>query len=164
VSSVLRKLGDVHYYGPRLQSVRVKKNSRNDVTYLVYSSGKIVVTGSEDVERAFDNVERIIRLLESYVRVSSDKVHVVVENIVAADELGFQVQLNNLRERLEQKMRNVLYEPDMFPGLIYKLGFGRPSVLIFSTGRFIVTGSKTEDEALRTCEEIKREIAELIEN
>ena len=65
-----------------------------------------------------------------------------IENIVASANLGLELDLY----AIAQKVRDVEYEPEQFPGAILKLKNPRASLLLFKNGKIICTGSKSEAE------------------
>jgi transcription initiation factor TFIID TATA-box-binding protein len=48
----------------------------------------------------------------------------------------------------------VIYEPEQFPGLIYKSSIG-PTCLVFSSGKIIIVGSKSEEQIEETIQDLK---------
>jgi transcription initiation factor TFIID TATA-box-binding protein len=68
---------------------------------------------------------------------------VVIENVVASTSLNQRLDL----ESISKAFPNVEYRPEHFPGLIYKLRKPRTSTLIFSSGKMICTGAKSEIQA-----------------
>ena len=65
-----------------------------------------------------------------------------VENIVASASLGVELDLYEIA----QKVTDVEYEPEQFPGAILKLKDPKASLLLFKNGKVICTGSKSEAE------------------
>ena len=65
-----------------------------------------------------------------------------VQNIVASGGLGLGLNLN----KLAMKLRNVEYEPEQFPGLVYRVKEPDASFLLFTNGKFVCTGIKTKQE------------------
>ncbi len=65
-----------------------------------------------------------------------------IENIVASANLGIELDLYSIA----QKVKDVEYEPEQFPGAILKLKDPRASLLLFKNGKIICTGSKSEKE------------------
>ena len=65
-----------------------------------------------------------------------------IQNIVAAGSVGMDLNLNTLAMKLE----NTEYEPEQFPGLVYKLMAAKATFLLFSNGKIVCTGTKSEDE------------------
>ncbi|MCK4336177.1 MAG: TATA-box-binding protein, partial [Candidatus Aenigmarchaeota archaeon] len=65
--------------------------------------------------------------------------HIKVENVVSFAVLGRRIVLNKLVE----KMENTEYEPEQFPGLVYRIKDPRAAALIFSSGKIVCTGAKS---------------------
>ena len=75
-----------------------------------------------------------------------------IENIVASANLGVELDLY----AIAQKVRDVEYEPEQFPGAILKLKVPRSSLLLFKNGKVICTGSKSETEVRQSLEQAVR--------
>jgi transcription initiation factor TFIID TATA-box-binding protein len=121
-----------------------------EVVILIYASGVMVTVSArskKDSIRAIQNT--ISRLSELWIRVHPDP-EIEVRNILAKVTLPGGVNIELAAMMLEDTM----YEPEQFPGLIYK-----PSedigIIIHHTGNMIVTGAKTEHEMERV---VKRSI------
>ena len=67
----------------------------------------------------------------------------LIQNIVATIDVENQIDLKNLSSILPR----IIYEPDQFPGAIFRTSQG-PVCLIFSTGKVVIAGSKSEEEML----------------
>lgn len=152
LSVVLRDVGDVKYEPDRFPGLIVK--SKN-VGYLIFRTGKVVVVGCKSVEEVDAAVRRILRAVSSVVGDVPNDYTIQIQNLVVTAELGREVDLETLSERLEHSM----YIPEEFPGLIYKPGVGKPSALIFSTGRVVVVGATSVEDAQRVVREIEATVA-----
>ncbi len=75
-----------------------------------------------------------------------------IENIVATVNLGIDLDLDKLAERLPAAE----YNPEQFPGLILRLQRPKISALIFRTGKMVCTGAKSENELKRAVKELVR--------
>ena len=65
-----------------------------------------------------------------------------IENIVASASLGIRIPLEKIVERLE----GTEYEPEQFPGLVYRMKNPKAAFLLFSSGKIVCTGvRKVED-------------------
>ncbi len=109
---------------------------------LIFSSGKIVCTGARtlaDVERS---IEKIIESLQKIDIKITIKPVITIQNIVASGAIGMDLNLNTLTLQLE----NTEYEPEQFPGLVYKLKEAKATFLLFSNGKIVCTGTKSENE------------------
>jgi transcription initiation factor TFIID TATA-box-binding protein len=109
---------------------------------LIFSSGKIVCTGARSLDKVQESLKKIIKSLEKI------NVHIkavpefTIQNIVAAGSVGMDLNLNVLAMRLE----NTEYEPEQFPGLVYKMPEIKATFLLFSNGKIVCTGTKSEKE------------------
>lgn len=109
---------------------------------LIFSSGKIVCTGArnmEDVERAIVAIIKNLKKLNINVTI---KPEIKVQNIVASGQIGMDLNLNILGVKLP----HTEYEPEQFPGLVHKLKGTNATFLLFSNGKIVCTGTKTEGE------------------
>ncbi|MBW3001784.1 TATA-box-binding protein [Candidatus Woesearchaeota archaeon] len=112
---------------------------------LIFSSGKIVCTGARSMDKVHESIKKIIKSLEKIKVKIKDVPDVKIQNIVAAGSVGMDLNLNMLAMRLD----NTEYEPEQFPGLVYKLPDQRATFLLFSNGKVVCTGTKSEEEVHR---------------
>jgi transcription initiation factor TFIID TATA-box-binding protein len=120
----------------------------------VYRTGKYIIRAS-----SFDELgETREDLLALFDELGIDEVDdsFGVRNIVCTDEFGRELDLNKLT--VELGLENVEYEPEQFPGLIYRADDG--VVLVFNSGKVVVTGATSEEGAEEAFRELK-ERAEL---
>ena len=68
--------------------------------------------------------------------------------MVASGSIGMDLNLNTLAMKLD----NTEYEPEQFPGLVYKLKEAKATFLLFSNGKIVCTGTKSEDQVYRAVE------------
>lgn len=109
---------------------------------LIFSSGKIVCTGARTMANVHESIRKIIKSLEKINVKIKDFPEVNIQNIVAAGSVGMDLNLNVLAMKLD----NTEYEPEQFPGLVYKLPEQKATFLLFSNGKIVCTGTKSEDE------------------
>jgi transcription initiation factor TFIID TATA-box-binding protein len=102
----------------------------------------MVVTGAKRTSDLIKAVKKILRMfIKSGVTVSG-KPRIQIQNIVASANLGMEVLL----EKAAYLLENTMYEPEQFPGLIYRLTDPKVVLLIFSSGKMVITGAKSEEE------------------
>lgn len=113
---------------------------------LIFSSGKVVCTGARTMENVHGSLKKIIKSLEKIGIKIKIKPEVKIQNIVASGSVGMALNLNVLATKLQ----NVEYEPEQFPGLVYKLQKSntnpQATFLLFSNGKIVCTGTKSEKE------------------
>ena len=78
------------------------------------------------------------------------KPEIKIQNIVASGSVGMDLNLNTLA----MKLPNTEYEPEQFPGLVYKLAEAKATFLLFSNGKIVCTGTKSEDEVHEALEKL----------
>ena len=109
---------------------------------LIFSSGKVVCTGARTLKEVEESLKKIIKSLEKInIKIKITPV-LNIQNIVASGSIGMVLNLNTLAMKLE----NTEYEPEQFPGLVYKLREAKATFLLFSNGKIVCTGTKSEDE------------------
>jgi transcription initiation factor TFIID TATA-box-binding protein len=109
---------------------------------LIFSSGKIVCTGARTLDDVNASVKKIIKSLEKINVKIKEFPEINIQNIVASGAVGMDLNLNVLAMKLE----NTEYEPEQFPGLVYKMPEKKATFLLFSNGKVVCTGTKSEDE------------------
>lgn len=117
---------------------------------LVFSSGRIVCTGARTMAEVEEAVQKIIKSLEKINVKITVKPEIKIQNIVAAGSVGMDLNLNKLAIKLE----NTEYEPEQFPGLVYKMTEAHATFLLFSNGNIVCTGTKSETEARAALERL----------
>ena len=109
---------------------------------LIFSSGKVVCTGARNMKEVRESIQRIIKSLQKINVKITVEPKINIQNIVAAGSVGMDLNLNTLA----MKLNNTEYEPEQFPGLVYKLAEAKATFLLFSNGKIVCTGTKSEDE------------------
>jgi len=120
---------------------------------LIFSSGKVVCTGARSLEKVHESIKKIIKSLEKINIKITIEPKIKIQNIVASGYIGMDLNLNTLT----MKLGNTEYEPEQFPGLVYKLPKAKATFLLFSNGKVVCTGTKSE-------EEVHEALDKLIEN
>jgi transcription initiation factor TFIID TATA-box-binding protein len=109
---------------------------------LIFSSGKVVCTGARNLDQVDKAIQQIIKSVEKINIKIKVKPKVNIQNIVASGNCGMALNLNVLAMKLE----NTEYEPEQFPGLVYKLREAKATFLLFSNGKIVCTGTKSEEQ------------------
>ncbi len=117
---------------------------------LIFSSGKIVCTGARSMDKVREAIKKIIKSLEKINVKITIEPEIKIQNIVASGSVGMDLNLNTLAMKLD----NTEYEPEQFPGLVYKLPDAKATFLLFSNGKIVCTGTKSEDEVHKVVEKL----------
>ena len=107
---------------------------------LIFGTGKMVCTGAKSEKMARSAVNKVVRELKTNGIIILGKPVIVVQNIVATANLHGKIDL----EAAADIMENVMYEPEQFPGLVYRMGEPKVVMLMFSSGKLVCTGAKHE--------------------
>ncbi|MCS7134355.1 MAG: TATA-box-binding protein [Candidatus Pacearchaeota archaeon] len=125
--------------------LRIKKPKS---AVLVFSSGNLVCTGTKNTAQVNEVIRQVINQLRKIGVKVKEKPKITVQNIVASGSTNLVLNLNKLALMLE----NTEYEPEQFPGLVYKLDKPNATFLLFSNGKLVCTGTKNRkqlDEAMK---------------
>ncbi|KAI9661041.1 MAG: TATA-box-binding protein [Bathelium mastoideum] len=137
-------------YNPKRFAAVVMRIRDPKTTALIFASGKMVVTGakSEDASRlASRKYARIIQKLGFNAKFTDFK----IQNIVGSCDIKFPIRLEGLASRHHNFSS---YEPELFPGLIYRMMKPRVVLLIFVSGKIVLTGAKVREEIYQAFEMI----------
>jgi len=119
--------------------LRVKKPKS---AVLVFSSGNLVCTGTKSIAQVKEVINQVIKQLGKIGVKITAKPKITVQNIVASGSIDMRLNLNYLALALE----NTEYEPEQFPGLVYKLIEPNATFLLFSNGKLVCTGTKNKQQ------------------
>jgi len=136
--------------------LRVKKPKS---AVLVFSSGNLVCTGTKSVAQVKEVIEAVIKQIAKIGVRITDKPKITVQNIVASGSIDLNLNLNILALQLE----NTEYEPEQFPGLVYKLVDPPATFLLFSNGKLVCTGTKNKQQLDDSMVQLQRNIKKAIE-
>jgi len=114
------------------------------VATLIFSSGKIVCTGARSIDTAKVAVEKVVEDLRKLGIKIPKEYELRVENLVASTQIEAKEKIN--LEEVAVMLENSEYEPESFPGLVYRLTEPRVAFLLFGTGKIICTGSRSQDD------------------
>jgi transcription initiation factor TFIID TATA-box-binding protein len=125
--------------------------------FLIFTSGKIVCTGSKNVADVRTVITNLAKTLKSIGFEKIDlEAEIHVQNIVASADLKTDLNLNAVA--LGLGLENIEYEPEQFPGLVYRIKQPKVVVLIFSSGKLVITGGKSPEECEEGAEIVRRQL------
>ena len=99
----------------------------------------MVCTGAKSEKMAKRAVRKVVRKLREEGFIIMGKPDITIENVVSTANLGGKVDL----ETAAAYMDNLMYEPEQFPGLIYRMKEPKVVLLIFASGKMVITGAKS---------------------
>lgn len=154
LNKIARKYADVEYNPEKFPGL-VMRVQDPKATILIFSTGKMVVTGMRKAEEAEPVVDHVIKRIKK-CKIDIKDPQITIQNIVASGDLGYYIDLNMAAVVMEYSM----YEPEVFPGLIYRMQEPKSVFLIFSTGRIVCTGAKNREIVAEAVEKLSKLVQE----
>ena len=121
---------------------------------LIFGSGKIVCTGAKSIEEAELAINKIVDRIKKAGIDIREKPNVVVQNIVATANLEAELNLDAIAIGLE----NTEYEPEQFPGLVYRMKGPKVVLLLFGSGKIVCTGAKSIEDAENAATKVREKL------
>jgi transcription initiation factor TFIID TATA-box-binding protein len=128
-------------YRPKQFPGLVFRLKRPKTATLIFGSGKMVCTGAKSEKMARRAVNKVVRELKNNGIIILGKPTIVIQNMVASANLHGSIDLETAADILD----NVMYEPEQFPGLIYRMKDPKTVLLLFASGKLVCTGAKSEE-------------------
>ncbi|MFA5314058.1 MAG: TATA-box-binding protein [Methanomassiliicoccales archaeon] len=123
---------------------------------LLFRSGKVVCTGAKSLEHVKIAINKVAKQIEKTgIKVKSNP-EVTVQNIVASSDLGQEINLNAIAISLG--LERVEYEPEQFPGLVYRIDVPKVVVLLFGSGKLVCTGARVPQDVEAAVNKITEEL------
>ncbi len=156
--SLASQLKDAEYNKKRFPGVVLRMQDPK-IAALVFGSGKVVLTGAKSI----DSLSRGLQILGDQLRalnidIPKDLTY-KIQNIVTSADLGTPINLNKIAVGFN--LDKIEYEPEQFPGLVYRLDDPKVVVLLFGSGKLIITGGKVPEDAQRAVQRILSELSSL---
>ena len=155
LNSIVRLFPGVEYRPERFPGLVYRLKKPKTAT-LIFSSGKMVCTGAKSERQARKAVMKVVDELKRNGIVILGKPEIQIQNIVASAGLGGKIDL----EKTTYSLKRTMYEPEQFPGLIYRMDDPKVVILIFTTGKLVYTGAKKEAEVSTAITKLKETLEE----
>ena len=137
---ILKVFRNVEYNPKRFPGL-VFRLKRPKTATLIFSTGKMVCTGAKSEKLARRAVHKVVRELKDKGIVILNRPKIVIQNMVASANLHGKIDLEVAADVLD----NVMYEPEQFPGLIYRMQDPKTVLLLFASGKLVCTGAKSAE-------------------
>jgi transcription initiation factor TFIID TATA-box-binding protein len=132
-------------FNPRRFGAVIMRLREPRATALIFHSGKMCVTGVKSTHNATLASQKFAYIIERVGFKCNEFMDFKVQNIVGTADVGFPIRLEGL---VYAHSAFASYEPELFPGLIYRLVSPRVVFLIFVSGKVVITGAKKESDLL----------------
>lgn len=123
-----------------------------------YRSGTCTIAGCDSIETLESIASTVIQSLEPIL--GERKPPVRITNIVGVVNLDFSINLSHAAIGLG--LEQVEYEPEQFSGLIYRSESVSGVVLVFASGKAVITGLSSKEELDQAAEEVRREFERIV--
>jgi transcription initiation factor TFIID TATA-box-binding protein len=130
------------------------------IACLIFSSGRIVLTGIRNHKALTDGLAIVIKSLKKVGIEPLKEPKVAITNMVCSYNLGKYININKLTVTLN--LENIEYEPEQFPGLVYRIKDPKIVVLIFSSGKIILTGGRNLEDVRKGLEILEAKLASVL--
>ena len=128
-------------YRPKKFPGLVFRMKRPKTATLIFSTGKMVCTGAKSDKLARSAIRKVVKELKNNGIIILSTPKIEIQNIVATANLHGKVD----QEAAAVVLENVMYEPEQFPGLIYRMEDPKVVILVFSSGKLVCTGGKSAE-------------------
>ncbi|EDR26064.1 TATA-box-binding protein, putative [Entamoeba dispar SAW760] len=159
LQDVVRRVRNAEY-NPKRFGALIIRITNPKTTALVFHSGKLVVTGGKTVDDsrlAGRKYARILQRLGYNVKFN----HFKIQNVVASCDMKFAI---SLKELIQLAPKITKYEPEIFPGVVYRLADPKMVLLIFASGKIVFTGGKEIEQINKAFSEIYKILLQVANN
>jgi len=126
--------------------------------FLLFRSGKVNCTGTKnitDLDNAMGMLSAKLRGLKYNI---GEHPEYTIQNMVASSDVGVELNLNALAIGLG--LENVEYEPEVFPGMVYRISEPKLAVLLFRSGKIVIAGARSQSD----CDQAREQVCQELDN
>ena len=155
LNAIVKEFPGVEYNPKRFPGLvfRLKKPK---TAILIFTTGKMVCTGAKSENESKKAVLKVVRELKKSGIIITGKPEIKVVNIVASANLLGRIELEDCAYSLERTM----YEPEQFPGLIYRMSDPKVVILLFASGKLVCTGATKEEDVYKSVDKLHKDLVE----
>jgi len=125
-------------------------------TTLIFHSGKMVCTGAKSTRDVQEAVGKVLQELKEKGIINHGEPRIQIQNIVSTATLGGDIDI----EKAAYMLGRTMYEPEQFPGAIYRMDEPKVVFLIFASGKVVIVGAKSEEEPTLAARRLKESLEE----
>ena len=147
IQEISERFAEAEYDKNRFPGL-IYRMKKPKVAILLFTSGKLVCTGAKSIDQTKEAINIILDRIRTLFKEKHpdeldnipQEVDVEIQNIVATGDLNTVLNLNKAAVYLS--FEKVEYEPEQFPGLVYRLDEPKVVALLFGSGKVVCTGAK----------------------
>jgi transcription initiation factor TFIID TATA-box-binding protein len=141
-------------YRPKTFPGLVFRLKRPKTAILIFTTGKMVCTGAKSEKEAKRAVKKTVRELRKTGIIIPGKPEIKIVNIVASANLLGKIEL----EESAYILKKTMYEPEQFPGLIYRMDDPKVVILLFASGKLVCTGATKECDVHKAIDNLRQQL------
>jgi transcription initiation factor TFIID TATA-box-binding protein len=130
-------------FNPRRFAAVIIRIRDPKTTALIFRSGKMVITGAKSEEKSEQAAKQYAKMIKKVGTPDVKLQEFKIQNIVGSCGVNFAISLESLNTGHSTFST---YEPELFPGLIYRMHKPKIVLLIFASGKIVLTGAKTRED------------------
>jgi len=159
LNALSEDLPNTDYHPERYHSTIFRPDDDSSITIIIPASGRISITGAASKDELIDSTEMFLESLgELGIKIDKSTDDIYIQNIVANFDFDREFDLTTLS--IDLGMEQTEYEPEQFPGIIYRSA-QNATILIFNSGKCVITGAKSYSEIFKVLTEIYNEMSDL---
>ena len=155
---IAQSLEDAEYEPEQFPGLVYRLGNPKTAT-LLFRSGAANCTGAKNIEDVRTTIKIIAEKLEKIGVTVYKNPEIVIQNIVATSDLGGELNLSEVAVSLG--LENVEYEPEQFPGLVYRIKEPKVAMLLFSSGKIVCAGARTIEDVSLAVDKVSKELTSL---
>ena len=147
--AIMKTFRNVEYRPKKFPGLVFRLKNPKTAT-LIFTTGKMVCTGAKSEKLAGTAVRKVVRELKNAGFIITGIPKVIIQNMVSSADLDAGIDL----EEASYVLDNIMYEPEQFPGAVYRMKEPKVVLLLFSSGKLVITGSKSKEQVYEAVEKI----------
>jgi transcription initiation factor TFIID TATA-box-binding protein len=155
---IAQSFEDAEYEPEQFPGLVYRLNNPKTAT-LLFRSGKANCTGAKTMEDVQTTIRIIAEKLEKIGVKVNKNLEIVIQNMVATADLGGELNLNEVAVSLG--LENIEYEPEQFPGLVYRIKEPRVAMLLFGSGKIVCAGARKIEDVSLAVDNLSKELTSL---
>jgi transcription initiation factor TFIID TATA-box-binding protein len=155
---IAQTLEDAEYEPEQFPGLVYRLSTPKTAT-LLFRSGAANCTGAKNLEAVHKTVDIISDKLKQLGVEVYKNPKIIIQNIVATADLGGELNLTEVAQGLG--LDNVEYEPEQFPGLVYRIKEPKVAMLLFSSGKIVCAGARSTEDVSKAVEKLSEELSSL---
>jgi len=153
--AILKIFKDAEYRPEKFPGLCFRLKKPKTAT-LIFSTGKMVCTGAKSKKMAGIAITKVAKELNEKGFINPIKPKTTVQNMVSSANLGKKIDLETAADILE----NIMYEPEQFPGAVYRMSDPKTVLLLFITGKIVITGATKKKHVFEAAKKINTLLSE----